>query len=482
MFTDYALFDIRIRGAGPERYDVDVQSALGGDASGVFVSPSGDADFQAQIKRLQALDTDEELLLAIGQRLFRELFQGPIKEVYARSQGKLKQDQGLRLRFTIDPAQTDLASLPWEFLCDPDQGPLTLLDAPIVRYLPQQSSPPAIEAALPLRVLLTSAVTPPPADVGRELAEVRAALAELEQSGQVKLRVEEHLTRTKLQRLLREGFDVWHFAGHGALSQDQRSSALVFEDATGDADKVSGFEIGILLNRSGLQLILLDACDSGQLTTEPYRGIAPALIRAQIGAVVAMQFKVPTEATRPFAVEFYRAVTEGFPIDACVTEGRKAVMAVTGLRNPDWGIPVVYTRAPDGRLFSPPAKPAQPQQPTAQSDSGINVTIGGSGSNFQNSPVNVQHIGSNEISGNTFGGSTLDDRAQQLNSLRNELNNKKRRLYQLKDRAARYGINTPPEISIEIEDLDGKKDYRGVVYQPGEIALLEEQIAKLERP
>ena len=39
---------------------------------------------------------------------------------------------------------------------------------------------------------------------------------------------------------------------------------------------------------------------------------------------------------------------------ACVSEGPKAVMNVTGLRNPDWGIPVIYTRAADGRLFVPP--------------------------------------------------------------------------------------------------------------------------------
>src|SRR5689334_8350491 len=127
MFTDYALFDIRIRGAGPERYDVDVQSALGGDASGVFVSPATDPAFQDQIKRLQALDTDEQLLIDLGQRLFTALFAGGIKEVYTRSQGRLKADQGLRLRFTIDPTQTALASLPWEFLYDPDQGPMVLL-------------------------------------------------------------------------------------------------------------------------------------------------------------------------------------------------------------------------------------------------------------------------------------------------------------------------------------------------------------------
>ena len=37
-------------------------------------------------------------------------------------------------------------------------------------------------------------------------------------------------------------------------------------------------------------------------------------------------------------------------------------MGATGLRRPDWGIPVVYTRAQDGRLFAPPA-PVAPMAP-----------------------------------------------------------------------------------------------------------------------
>jgi CHAT domain len=454
MFTDYALFDIRIRGAGPERYDIDVQSAIGGDARGEFVSPASDPAFQQQIARLQALDTDEELLIEIGQRLFQALFVGGIKEVYTRSQGKLKTNQGLRLRFTIDPAQTELASLPWEFLYDPDQGPIVLLDAPIVRYLAQQSAPPVLESPLPLKVLLTGAVTPPQADVEREIKEVRAALQELEQSGHVTIRVEEHLTRTKLQRLLREGFQIWHFAGHGGLSRDKRSSALVLEDNSGEPDPMTAAEIGIFLNRSGLQLILLDACNSAELTTAPYRSITPALIRAQVGAVVAMQFKVPTEATRPFAVEFYRALAEGFPIDACVTEGRKAVMAATGLYNPDWGIPVVYTRAPDGRLFAPPAAPPKPSAP-AEQGGGVNFTLG-SGNTLSNSNVTFQNVANNTVGGNTIESGAQDTQSNQRAERVTELNEliaaKRRVLHKLEMQAATYGINTPPHISIEIEN------------------------------
>ena len=68
------------------------------------------------------------------------LFQGAIKDVYVRSQGALAGDQGLRLRSIS--TETAVIALPWEFLYDPDQGPLALLDAPIVRYLPQSPASP----------------------------------------------------------------------------------------------------------------------------------------------------------------------------------------------------------------------------------------------------------------------------------------------------------------------------------------------------
>jgi predicted ATPase len=351
MFNQYLDFEITISAAGDARYAVAV-SGPGGDASGTLLLPTDDSGFQALIARLAALDTDEETLAQLGQLLFQALFQGSIKDVYTRGQGMLASDQGLRLRLNIASSETALMALPWEFLYDPDQGPLALLDAPIARYLPQSSRIPTLQTSLPLKVLLSGAQTPPQANVERELNEVAAALSELGQH--VQITVEPHLTPPKLQQLLRVGFHVWHFVGHGGFARDGATGQLLFEDATGDTEAVSALQLGILLNRSGVRLIVLDACNGAKLSTDPFRNTAPALIRAQIPAVVAMQFTVPEEATRAFATEFYRALAQGFPIDACVTEGRKAVMNATGLGRADWGIPVVYTRAPDGQLFELP--------------------------------------------------------------------------------------------------------------------------------
>jgi CHAT domain/AAA ATPase domain len=353
MFKEYLDFEFQISPLADDRYVISV-SGPGGDASGVLTLPVSEPIYHDYIARLLSFDTDEEMLVGLGTRLFEALFSAKVKDVYTRSQGMLGPDQGLRLRLNIAPSEVAVAMVPWEFLIDPDQGPLAMLDAPIVRYLPQQAKTPHLAAALPLRVLLTGAQIHPQPSIERELNEIRSALADLGHLAQIV--VEEHLSAAKLQRLLRQDFHIWHFVGHGAFSRDGQTGLLQFEDPSGDVELVSALQLSIMLNRTSLQLAVLDTCNSARLTTDPFRNIAPALIRGQIPAVIAMQFSVPEESTRAFVSEFYRALAAGFPIDACVTEGRRAVMNAVGLGRADWGIPVVYTRAPDGKLFDLPAR------------------------------------------------------------------------------------------------------------------------------
>jgi hypothetical protein len=456
MLKEYVLFDIRIRQLNQNSYAVDARSSLGGEDSSPFISPVGNSLYDQRAAQLQNAQIDEDGLVELGQILFQSLFQGGVKDVYKLSQGGLKQGQGLRLRFDIDPALTEIAGLPWEFLYDPERGPLATLNMSVVRYLSQQLAPATLAAPLPLKILVTGAVTPPATDVKRELDEVRAALADLEQSGHVTIQVEEHLTRIKLQRLLRGDFQIWHFIGHGALSRDGKSGTLVFED-TGGSTSISARELGIFLDGSGVRLIVLDACGSAKLLTDPYRTIAPALIRAQIPAVVAMQFTVPEEATRAFAGEFYRALAEGLPIDACVTEGRKAVIVASGLRNPDWGIPVIYTRAPDGKLFELPQPSATS---TASQGSGININIG-SGQRLEHSAINVSEVG-NIIKGVDEVGadsqSATDDKAEEIATISQLIKETRRRLKPLQLQKARKGYNTEAEVLNEIEDLEKELD------------------------
>jgi hypothetical protein len=460
MFKEYAECEIEIQPRRGATFPFVVRSP-GGNASGKLRLPTSDTEYQQLERQLAALDTNEARLTRLGQILFKALFQGQVKEVYAGSQGTLQDGQGLRIKLIIAADEREVAALPWELLNDPDRGPLALLDMPIVRYIPQPIRVPTLKTELPLKVLLTGAQTPPPAEVERELRAVQETLSSL--GNHVQCVAEPHLTTALLRKRLREGFHVWHFVGHGGFSAEDQTGLLRFEDETGDVDEISATQLGIMLNRSGVRLIMLDACESGRIAIDPFRSLAPALIRAQVPAVLAMQFTVPEESTRAFATEFYRTLAEGFPIDACVTEGRKAVLDAAGLRNPDWGIPVVYTRAPDGKLFELPAGSAGATAASEQSG-GTSVSIGSGNTLSQGSSITISNVGSTAVSGP---GAQTDGRAEQAASLQNLIRENRRRLNQLQLQAAKYGISTPPHITIEIEDTER------------EIAKLEKQLKEL---
>jgi hypothetical protein len=431
MFTEYLDCRIEFQPRSGDVFPFSI-SAPGGDARGTLRLPTDDRAFQDLVGKLASFSADEEALIQIGQVLFASLFQGSSRDVLVRSQGVLKDGQGLRIVLNFTTTEQEVGALPWEFLYDPDQvGPLTMLDLSIVRYLPQSALVPNLKTNLPLKVLLTGAQpsAQAPINVERELKEVQAALDGLVQAGRVQITIEPHLTRGKLQHLLRQGFHVWHFAGHGGFGRDGKTGVLAFEDAGGDLEWASALELGILLNRSSVRLIVLDACQSGQLSTAPLRGMAPALIRAQIPAVVAMQFSVPDSAARAFASEFYRALSEGFPIDACVTEGRKAVMSEVGLQRPDWGIPVVYTRAADGKLFDLPTVSTTPSLTATTQSSGLSTVAPSSSS-------------------------AADDRVAEIEVLREQISSKKRRLNERKLQEAKAGFMVDPMIKIDIEDLE----------------------------
>ncbi len=460
MFNRYVALTITVEPRRGASYPFSVTSP-GGDARGTLRLPTNDSTYQQLAARLAALDTDEDMLTQMGQILFKVLFGNPkLKEVYARTQGILKPDEGLRITFYIGENEIEVAALPWEFLYDPDQiGPMATLDAPIVRYLPQATVLPRLTGQLPLKILLTGAETLSKPDVTRALAEAQAALAELGSS--VELTVEPHLTRGKLQRLLRENFHIWHFIGHGIGASDGKTGGLLFEDANGDAERVDARVLGIMLNRNSIRLIVLNACDTAKLAVDPFRSVAPALLRAQIPGVIAMQLQVNQDSARAFSGEFYRALADGYPLDACVTEGRKAIIGVAGLRNPDWGIPVVYTRAEDGgRLFDlpPAAQPATLANTlTTPPTSGTNVIIGSGNTLKEGSAIKIDSVGNTSTIGSTIVSRERREeeaRAEQIESLRELIRTNNRTLNKLQLQAAQFGINTPPHISIQIEDIE----------------------------
>jgi CHAT domain-containing protein len=165
------------------------------------------------------------------------------------------------------------------------------------------------------------------------------------------------------QRLRRGDWHVFHFVGHGGFDQQTQDGVLVLEDQNGRGRLVSGQDMGVLLNDyDPLRLVVLNACEGARADpTDPFAGTAQTLIQQGIPAVVAMQFEITDLAAIVFAHELYAVVADGYPLDAALAHARKAVY--TDVSQVEWATPVLYLRAPDGRVFDIPRVQALQEHP-----------------------------------------------------------------------------------------------------------------------
>ena len=128
---------------------------------------------------------------------------------------------------------------------------------------------------------------------------------------------------------------------------------------------------------------MLGACESSKADrVNAWTGIASALTRAGIPAVVGMQFAVEDSNSIAFSKSFYEALAAGQTVDEAVTEGRLAIFMRGDNDELDWGVPVLYLRAEEGVIFparttlsekeeSPPAvrpAPVEPATPAGRSE------------------------------------------------------------------------------------------------------------------
>jgi len=336
----YENFELRLTAAAEGAYHLEVTASPQGEQPSPFMVdiPVGEIVFPHS----------GDNLVTLGTRLWSWLFPPPAEVLYRAALAALPPNAGLRLRLRIDPPELHL--IPWELAYDPVRGAFTALNArtPMVRYMPLSFRPSPLTGPSPLRILFVASAPRdlPPLDAATEKSRLLTALEGLLSEGRVVVdTLEGRPTVEALQDALRHGARITHFSGHG------RAGFLALEDEDGWAHWVSADGLAVLLGDSGVGLALLNACETGAQPGGPFGGVAPALVRAGLPAVVAMQAPMPDESAVHFARNFYAALADGLPVDTAVTEGRKAVALTLGMNQPDWAIPVLYLRAPDGVLW-----------------------------------------------------------------------------------------------------------------------------------
>ncbi|MFL6263461.1 MAG: CHAT domain-containing protein [Thermoanaerobaculia bacterium] len=293
----------------------------------------------------------------IGGELFRAVFQGELLKAFQGCLARARSGPGLRIRLRLNDVP-QLVGLPWEYLYDAEgRGFLALSDrTPVVRYLELSEGLDTLLVEPPLRVL---AVISTPRGYG-ELAEadeewrrLGAALEPLLGRGVIEIERLERPTLEALEARLRTGqpIHVLHFVGHGGFSELRGEGVLVFDDGAGGGVPVGGPSLAYLLqDHPSLRLTVLNTCNGARASHENiFAGTAQVLAQHGVPAVIAMQSEVMDETACSFAEQLYRGLAAGLPVDACLGEVRRALAAE---RNPEWGTPVLYLRATDGRLFA----------------------------------------------------------------------------------------------------------------------------------
>lgn len=361
----YLDFELRIEDLGGGRYRATViEMPLGEGSAQVshdFTLPFAPDELarmlavlsgRAQVSQAERLRTAR----AFGEALFGAVFAGPVYTVYFSSRDRARTAQGLRIKLGLDDAG-DLAALPWELLRDPAIDYLALSrTTPLVRHPHRLVMRPRPVFRPPLRILvmIASPSDLPPVDAEAEWQNVLAATEQLRARGLLELERIEEATLRALQRKLRSReFHVFHYIGHSTFDPASGQGMLALEDPYGDGGSVPVRAEDLareLSEENTIRLVVLNSCQSAVAQEQdPFAGLASSLVARGLPAVVAMQWAIADDAARVFAEELYRAVAEGLPVDAAVSEARRAISHLSG--GVAWATPVLFMRAQDGMLF-----------------------------------------------------------------------------------------------------------------------------------
>jgi hypothetical protein len=371
--VQYHDFELKVRSTGGQHYEIQVRSSAGEKTSTV----SFPFDETALLARLHAvhhaLTSDDRRDLGMipkgasdepgkgtvedfGKELFEMLIGGDIRALYVSSRQMAEaKGCGLRLQLRIEPPR--LAALPWEFMYDSSEGDFVCLsrETPVVRYveLDRPRGPLSIEPPLRVLGMVASPTDWPPLDVEREQQRVEKATERLRQRGLLTLEWLGGQSFADLQQaMLRGPWNVFHFIGHGGFDAATDEGVIALADDDGSTFRLSATKLGrILADHNTLRLAILNSCDGARASdTNIFSSTASILMKRGLPAVVAMQYEITDVGAIEFAQVFYENIALGVPVDAAVTEARKAMSIKLG-DSFEWGTPVLYMRAPDGMLF-----------------------------------------------------------------------------------------------------------------------------------
>lgn len=316
-----------------------------------------DPSFTNTLMMLQSLLVDEGSVTKLGEMLHDFLFPPEVTRLFTQVTAVNKK---VRIRINIYAESVKLHQIPWEY-CRYNMEFFGLdLKTPIVRFIPafQQGATLQVPEKIRVLVALSSPADQSPIDINSEATSIQAALLPLGKNGKIDLRIREHITNDEL---IDEFMDfqphIFHFVGHGGTKTDGEG-LIWLEDDDGNSAELDAEDMMTLIKTSGgaTKLVIFAACQSGavgsgaeNVVNGGFMGMGPRILK-EVPAVIAMQYVVPQSTAFEFTRNVYTYMAKGEPLDKAVTRSRIRIY----LRGKDkvfWGIPVLFMRSPDGKIW-----------------------------------------------------------------------------------------------------------------------------------
>ena len=338
----------------------------------------------------------------LGSALFNALFAGETRDMLRStlSTAAKTPDRGVRVRLRMDMRDDricEVAALPWEMMCRDDGRSLFATDlTTLVRAVDtDEPTEPRPLNGEPLRILALKSNPEGTAKLNLQ-TEIDAVEISWAKLPGVEVDFVAPTQSAIWEAMNSKAYDVVHYMGHGGFDPGSTGGRLLLENDDGSLCRVPARDFAQWLSRRRPMLVFLNACETGRppgrAEVPPFAGVAVALVRSGIPAVIGNQFSVSDAAAIRFADNFYKRIVAGDPVDAAAATARASLYQSTPPIQ--WATPVLYMRSKTGDLFgrapaaTPNAAPAtaspssQPEPARAMSNTTINVGRDATGNVF----------------------------------------------------------------------------------------------------
>ncbi|MEH2315974.1 cell division protein HetF [Nostoc sp.] len=304
-------------------------------------------------------------LVALGQQFYNALFQGTLRDSWITAQGIAQNHQQV-LRLRLGLKDTRLARLPWEVM---HAGDRPLATGPYVAFSRFQSG---ILGASPLRspnmptpreeggVKVLMVIASPSDQVRLDLLKQEAIKLQAElhrvprlaegsnRFPEIELTVLDQPGREELTQALEQGrYHVLHYSGHSNFGSNG-GEIYLSSRRTGLTEILTGDDLAGLLVNNNIQMAVFNSClgaytaasDASGDTGE--RNLAESLVKRGIRSVLAMSERIPDEVALTLTQLFYRNLSQGYPVDLCVSRVRQGLISAYGSHQMYWALPILY--------------------------------------------------------------------------------------------------------------------------------------------